>query len=385
MFTKKGDNVRFVILLIVVFAIFLSLCACGETEETPKATATVQVSVEPTGQKTTVPTESSTESPSELTTSVPTAVITEVPTESVTATATAPVTATSTATTTATATATTTTTAIATAEQTSDSTVNSTLEPTSSVTVMPTSGPLTTSTAKPTETVQKTPQPTSGVPDDLVEIPTITTKYVVRRDFTDHVSEVYASDDLEEAKLFADMNAHTGYSVFDASGNVIYSKYSQKVTDLLKACRKISDKLIVDGFKLGVAPKNPAFDDSAKLIAADTFVGWVLYESGYRGGQPEDTGLVFNEPGSHGNLVDFCIANGLTKITNIDDVKTGDIVFYSKTEEGATYPDSVCIVASDLFEDDSQYLYDLSNVEDLSEMQPMRQPLISFMFAYRIK
>ena len=328
MFTNNGKNVKFAFILMVSLVMIFVLCACGETEEAPKATATVQVSVKPTGTATTTATAAPTET-----------------------------------------------------SAVSDATGESTIAPTEGA---PTGEPLLTPTGMPTVDETDAPEPTNGTNLE-VEKPVITTKYVVRRDFTDYVSEVHASDDLEEAKLFADMNAHTGYSVYDASGNVIYSKNSQKVTELLKACRKISDKLIVDGFKLGVAPANPAFDDSAKLIAADTFVGWVLYESGYRGGQSEDTGLVFNEPGSHGNLVDFCIANGLTKITNIDEIKTGDIVFYSKTDENATYPDSVCIVASDLFEDDSQYLYDLSNVEDLSEMQPMRQPLPDFMFAYRIK
>lgn len=330
MFTNNGKNVKFAFVLLVSLMMIFVLCACGETEEAPKATATVQVSVKPTG------------------TATATATTTAAPTET---------------------------------DAVSDTTGEPTMLPTDGTS---TGEPLLTPTGLPTADATDAPKPTNGTNLE-VEKPVITTKYVVRRDFADYVSEINASDDLEEAKLFADMNAHTGYSVYDASGNVIYSKYSQKVTDLLKACRKISDKLIVEGFKLGVAPANPAFDNSAKLIAADTFVGWVLYESGYRGGQSEDTGLVFNEPGSHGNLVDFCIANGLTKITSIDEVKTGDIVFYSKIGAEADYPDSVCVVASDLFEDDSQYLYDLSNVEDLSEMQPMRQPLPDFMFAYRIK
>lgn len=256
------------------------------------------------------------------------------------------------------------------------------VEPTESQTATPTIEA--TPTVTPTAPIEVTPTPTGSTPEVDVDNPVITTKYVVRRDFADHVSEVFAGDDLEEAKLFANMNAHTGYSVFDASGNIIYCKYSQDLTKLFNTCKRVSDIIVVDGFKIGVAPKNPAIDNSAKLIGADSYVGWVLYECGYAAGQVDDKALTLNGSGSDGNLVEFCEAKGFTKITNFDDMKAGDIVFYSNVEGGADVPNCVGIVASDLFEDDSHYLYDYSSVENLSDMQPMRQPLPDFMFAYRI-
>ena len=323
MFTKNGKNVKFTMIILMVFAILFALCACGETDEAPKATATIQVSVEPTGTATAAPTGTSA-------VSGPTGEQTMAPTEGI-----------------------------------------------------PTGEPLLTPTGMPTADVTDAPKPTNGTNLD-VDKPVITTKYVVRKDFADYVSEVFASDDLEEAKLFADMNAHIGYSVFDASGNTIYCKYSQKVINLFKACKKISDMLVVEGFSIGTAPKNPAVDNSAKLIAGDSYVGWVLYECGYSNGQTADKALTLSGSGVDGNLADFCAAKGFTKITNFDDIKAGDIVFYSNVEGGADAPNCVCIVASEMFEDDSHYLYDYSAVADLGEMQPMRQPLPDFMFAYRI-
>lgn len=296
MFTKNCKIVKFAILFAVAFVMLFVVSSCGESEEQPKVTATVQVSVEPTDNQTATP----------------------------------------------------------------------------------------TGEATPTAPIEVTPTPTGSTPEVDVDDPVITTKYVVRRDFADHVSEVFAGDDLEEAKLFANMNAHTGYSVFDASGNIIYCKYSQNLTKLFNTCKMVSDILVVDGFKIGVAPKNPAIDNSAKLIDADSYVGWVLYECGYAEGQSADKALTLTGSGSDGNLMEFCEAKGFTKITNFDDIKAGDIVFYSNVEGGADVPNCVCIVASDLFEDDSYYLYDYSTVENLGDMQPMRQPLLDLMFAYRI-
>ena len=227
----------------------------------------------------------------------------------------------------------------------------------------------------PTPTAENTAEP---------DIPSVNAKYCVRRAFSDKSTEIGKYDTLEEAKLMANVNAHTGYVVFDMDGNFIYSRYSNKVTALLCHAKKISDLIVENGFQLGTPTKNPAVDNSELLINGDSYVGWVLYNCGYSEGQPSEGGLKLNKPGSEGNLADFCAAQGFEKVTNINDLKAGDIVFYGEVDGIEGFAGGVSILASDAFEDDTNYIYDYCYNLRMEEMQPMRESVVDFMFAYRI-
>ena len=240
-----------------------------------------------------------------------------------------------------------------------------------------------TATSKPTSS--GTPMPTGGVADRTPVVSVIQTQYVVRGNFTDSSSEIGGYDDLEEAKLMADINAHLGYSVFDRTGNLVYNKYGEKITSIFGYSKEISDYIIENGFKMGDPQKNLAFDSSEKLINGGSYIGWVLYKSGYINGQSSAKGLKLNKPGSEGNLADFCASQEFTKITDIDSVKAGDIVFYGQVDGIDGYAGGASIVASNMFEDETYYLYDYSAMGENLEMQPFRGPINDFMFAYRIK
>lgn len=240
-----------------------------------------------------------------------------------------------------------------------------------------------TATSKPTPS--GTPMPTDGVADRTPVVSVIQTQYVVRGKFADSSSEIGGYDDIEEAKLMADVNAHLGYSVFDRTGNLVYNKYGEKITSIFGYSKEISDYIIENGFKTGEPKKNPAFDSSEKLIDGGSYIGWVLYKSGYINGQSSAKGLKLNKPGSEGNLADFCASQEFTKITDIESVQAGDIVFYGQVDGVDGYAGGASIVASNMFEDDTYYLYDYTTIGDTLEMQPFRGPINDFMFAYRIK
>ena len=186
------------------------------------------------------------------------------------------------------------------------------------------------------------------------------------------------------AKNIESMGTRVYGALVDMDGNFIYSRYSNKVTALLCHAKKISDLIVENGFQLGTPTKNPAVDNSELLINGDSYVGWVLYNCGYSEGQPSEGGLKLNKPGSEGNLADFCAAQGFEKVTNINDLKAGDIVFYGEVDGIEGFAGGVSILASDAFEDDTNYIYDYCYNLRMEEMQPMRESVVDFMFAYRI-
>lgn len=227
-------------------------------------------------------------------------------------------------------------------------------------------------------------QPTQSEQSPDSDVPSINAKYCVRRSFEDFSTEIGKYESLDEAKLMADVNAHMGYVVFDMDGNFLYSKYSQNVTKILYNAKILSDFIVENGFTLGNPTKNPAVNSSELLINGDSYVGWVLYRCGFVEGQPTNGGLRLNKPGSEANLAEFCAQNGFTKITDIGSLKAGDIVFYGEVDGISGFAGGVLILASDEFEDETNYIYDFCYDLRIEEMQPMRESIIDFMFAYRI-
>ena len=84
------------------------------------------------------------------------------------------------------------------------------------------------------------------------------------------------------------------------------------------------------------------------------------------------------------NLVGWCQENGFEKITNVNDLKAGDIVFVRPHADGG--PQHVFMLASDV-KNGSAQRYDHGSDSRIMSNQPTTEPIsygdAPFMFAYR--
>ncbi len=152
---------------------------------------------------------------------------------------------------------------------------------------------------------------------------------------------------------------------------------------LLSEAKSVTDYARNNNFAYGDAPINPAMDHSAKLVSCDRCVAWFLYNMGYT-----------NQPQSHGVVVSqfpaWCEQNGFRKITNINELKAGDVVFVNPDANGS--PKHVFLlgnpVGNGIWE-----RYDCGSVERIRltgqysgyQSQPFKEGIGGFMYAYRAK
>ena len=124
----------------------------------------------------------------------------------------------------------------------------------------------------------------------------------------------------------------------------------------------------------------------------------ILANAGYLANQPATRGTTlfgtYNNLGE-GSLENFCISHGFVKITSINDVKAGDIIFvgYSTNDMGLAaqyrhYPKHVFIAASGYAAGGGYtYRYDGGSNARLQSTQPsyeaLEAPNNEFRFAYR--
>lgn len=131
-----------------------------------------------------------------------------------------------------------------------------------------------------------------------------------------------------------------GYVVLNADKKTVaYAPSSEKVSKLLSSARDIMNYLREYSFNWGDPRYNPAVNSSDRLVSCDRFVGWALYNAGYTD-QPSDYGLQlpqYSEPGYkyHGyNILQYFKDHNFKKITNMRDLRAGDIVLLDNENAG---------------------------------------------------
>ena len=202
---------------------------------------------------------------------------------------------------------------------------------------------------------------------------------------------------LASAQAAANSKVQLGYVVFDSNGKFVYTPAtSLNASKILWEAKGVADYQKANGFVYGDARANPFYDKSEKVVSCDRFVGWVLGNAGYINGQPSTRGLPL--PGhnldlNYGALETFLKLHGFTKITDVNQVRAGDIVFVGQctnhtylAPQYRWYPSHVFIAASN-YTGGNTYRYDAGSLARIRSNQPFHEPLVyasnPFRFAYR--
>ena len=152
------------------------------------------------------------------------------------------------------------------------------------------------------------------------------------------------------------------------------------VKKILKEAKKVTDYVRKNHFTYGDAPLNPAMYHNIGITSCDRCVGWVLYNLGYKK-QPKTQGLTLYV------LRDFCKKNGFKKITNIKDVKPGDIVFQRASGSTSKNITHVFIIGNKK-KNGMWERYDCGLQERIDAVQPLTYDFMGnkarFLFAYRV-
>lgn len=223
--------------------------------------------------------------------------------------------------------------------------------------------------------------------------------------------EIFEYDDLNEARSYVNdpKIAALGYAVYDEDGNFVYGKYNEFVTKLLGEAKHVADFMKTRRYEYGDAKTNPGVtydrylagrEAREKVVSCDRFVGWALYNLGYKD-QPESSGLFVWNNGSVHDLGTYLEKKGYEKIETARKLQAGDIVFVNPatTSSGTVYPAHVFLCAGRADDSGMYYRYDAgsqnrircegvsgfgANYSAYSESgQPFNEPIANFMFAYR--
>lgn len=219
--------------------------------------------------------------------------------------------------------------------------------------------------------------------------------YRVASPYNTNVIGTYSS--LASAQAAANAKVQLGYVVYDSNGRFVYTPAtSLNASKILWEAKGVADYQRNHGFVYGDARVNPFYDKSEKIVSCDRFVGWVLGNAGYVNGQPATRGLPL--PGhnldlNYNSLESFLKLHGFTKITDVNQVKAGDIVFVGRCTNHTYlqpqyrwYPSHVFIAASN-YTGGNTYRYDAGSLTRIRSNQPFNEPLVyasnPFQFAYR--
>ena len=185
-------------------------------------------------------------------------------------------------------------------------------------------------------------------------------------------------DTLDEAKAYCDQYMKYGYRVSNEKGEVVYTPYSLLQTNLLREGYYIVNYARENDFKYGDSCTNPGINHAPHRTSCDRLVDWILYRAGFTD-QPLVQGKVV------ANLPAWCEEMGFEKITNIEDLQAGDIIFVRPHADGG--PQHTFMLASD-HKDGSALRYDHgSDSRIMNKKQPTKEPIsygdAPFMYAYR--
>lgn len=172
------------------------------------------------------------------------------------------------------------------------------------------------------------------------------------------------------------------------TGSADVYQNSSFVKNFLTAAQEITDYVKQNDFAYGNAEYMPPREDGttnsdgSKHISCDRLVSWALYKCGYTD-QPQ-SGLATTSGSSP--LMDYCKDKGWQRISNVEDVKAGDIVFSGDTNSAKTTAAHTFICAGD------NQRYDCGSVERIRlqgqyssyKSQPFNESITNFVCAYRV-
>lgn len=187
-----------------------------------------------------------------------------------------------------------------------------------------------------------------------------------------------AFDSLENAKKRCDKQKQYGYRVANEKGKIVYTPYSLLQCNLLREGKYITEYARAERFKYGDSCTNPGINHRPHRTSCDRLVDWILYRAGFTD-QPLIQGCVVS------NLHGWCRDMGFKKITRVEDLQAGDIIFVNPHPVDGG-PMHVFMLAED--ESGGMALrYDHGSDSRIMSKQPTNEPVsydnAPFIFAYR--
>ena len=182
---------------------------------------------------------------------------------------------------------------------------------------------------------------------------------------------------LQGAMRRCDREKQYGYRVANEKGEVVYTPYSLLQCNLLREGKYITEYAKAERFKYGDSCTNPGINHRPHRTSCDRLVDWILYRAGFTD-QPLVQGCVV------ANLHEWCRKMGFEKITRIEDLQAGDIIFVRPSADGG--PEHVFMLAADA-KDGQALRYDHGSDTRIMSNQPTQEPIsygdAPFLFAYR--
>lgn len=182
---------------------------------------------------------------------------------------------------------------------------------------------------------------------------------------------------LETAIKRCDRLKQFGYRVANEKGEVVYAPYSLLQCNLLREAKYITEYARDEDFRYGDSCTNPGINHRPLRTSCDRLVDWILYRVGFTD-QPLVQGKVVS------NMPEWCEEMGFEKITRVEDLRAGDIIFVNPGSSGE--PRHVFMLASDVNRG-SALRYDHGSDSRIMSTQPTTEPIsygdAPFMFAYR--
>ena len=267
-----------------------------------------------------------------------------------------------------------------TGEQNSDATEKATEKPEVSATVEATKDSATESAKTPTKAPTKTPVKT-GIKSPAKTPTKTATKTPTKT----------ATKTPTKAPTKTPTKAPTAAPTGGSSETITYQ---QLVNNLMREAQIVADFIKAQNFIYGDARINPALNwigldavsainPSEKTVSCDRLVGWIFYRAGFTD-QPYTQGLTCHP------FPAWCEEQGFTKITNVSQLKAGDIVFVNPNKN--YQPEHVFLCASSNLGGNVYLRYDAGSNERIqcrkgTEATPGKQPfkegIVNFMYAYR--
>lgn len=182
---------------------------------------------------------------------------------------------------------------------------------------------------------------------------------------------------LESAIKRCDRQKQFGYRVANEKGEIVYTPYSLLQCNLLREGKYITEYAKAERFKYGDSCTNPGINHRPHRTSCDRLVDWILYRAGFTD-QPTVQGCVVS------NMPEWCEKMGFKKITRMEDLQPGDIIFVRPHAQG--FPLHTFMLASN-YNGNSTLRYDHGSDHRIMSSQPSTEPVsyndAPFMYAYR--
>ena len=182
---------------------------------------------------------------------------------------------------------------------------------------------------------------------------------------------------LEDAIKRCDKYKQFGYRVANEKGEIVYTPYSLLQSNLLREGNYVTVYAKEVKFKYGDSCTNPGINHRPHRTSCDRLVDWILYRAGFTD-QPLVQGCVVS------NLHVWCRDMGFERITRVEDLQAGDIIFVRPASDGG--PQHVFMLAADCVKGYA-LRYDHGSDSRIMSSQPTKEPIsypdAPFLFAYR--